>query len=367
MIDLHPKSSYQYIISKENKSNDLIQFDFLLFNYPKNFKKKPKDQKSFIKGYLQKLNIIFLYKHIDLILSIINSFKIKQQQQQQEIQSSNEENFLSSIFQKYEEQSLEFHMDFLLDAPTILIPFNSYSNQAIFIDLGKLTFHTDLDKSSSNEKHTIKLENLSANRIRLNETNQINLFESSTFTILVNRYLNHNDELSIDIQWDNIDLKLSKCDYASINQIFKQNFKEKIFYKIPQIQNQDEQEQDYPTVNIPKKQSSTKKISPKIRFNFQIKQISLTLYLEKTNDQLTRDENSKFFYLTIQFIQAVFQQSSNSTYKAKLQIQHLYGDDPRQDNQYSRFINKGFKVNQNTPLLIGNLKNETSTRTGKSP
>jgi hypothetical protein len=370
VIDLYQKSLYQYIITKENKSNDLIIFDLSLFTYPINFKKKPIDQDSFIKGQLQKLNFIFLYKHIDLIKSIINSFQPKQEEEQeQEDTSSNQQSFISSTLQKYQEQSLKFHMDFIFDAPEIFIPFNSYSNQGINIDLGNLSMHTDFDNSSSTEKHTIKYQNLKANRIQLNEKNQINLFDCSPFIILINRNLNNQNknQIYIQIQWDNIQSKLSKSDYASINKILQENFKEKIYYKIPQIQDnqqQQEQQEDSSSNYVPKKESSTKKNSTEIRLDFQIKEISLTLYLDEFNVELIRNEDSKFIYLTIQMIEAFFQQSSNSTYNGKVQIQHLFADDCKQNKQFSRLINKGFKVDQNSPSIIIDLNNKTSNRTG---
>ncbi|CAF1554031.1 unnamed protein product, partial [Adineta steineri] len=80
IIDLYPKSHYQYIISKGNFSNDLITLDLSLFTNQK--KSSSKDQQhSFIKGHLEKLNIIFLYKHLQIILSIINSFQIQNNNQ----------------------------------------------------------------------------------------------------------------------------------------------------------------------------------------------------------------------------------------------------------------------------------------------
>jgi hypothetical protein len=230
--------------------------------------------------------------------------------------------------------------------------------------------NTDLDNSSSIEKHTIQFENLSINRLILNEKNSIDLFSCSPFIISINRYLHSedNNQISIEIQWDNIDFKLGNSDYASINQIFQQNFQEKFFNKIPQIENnvkQDKEQEYYSSNNITKKQSSTDKISPKIQLDFQIKQISLTLYLDQTNIQLSRNQNSKFIYLTIQMIQALFQQSTNSTYYGKLQIQHLFADDCRLNKQFSQLINKGFKVDQNAPLLTATLNYKTSIRTGK--
>ncbi|CAF4305544.1 unnamed protein product, partial [Rotaria sordida] len=150
IYDVFNKSIYPFIIFKENKSNNLFSFDLSLFNYSNKLIKSLKTKDSYLKGQLEKLNIIFLYKHLDLILSIINLFQTKQNKLKQEDIPSNEPNFLLSILQKYQQHSIEFHINFILNAPQILIPVNSYSNQAIFIDLGKLSMY-----SESNQQYKI--------------------------------------------------------------------------------------------------------------------------------------------------------------------------------------------------------------------
>ncbi|CAF4274632.1 unnamed protein product, partial [Rotaria sordida] len=186
IYDVFNKSIYPFIISKQNKSNKLFSFDLLLFNYSNKLIKLSKTKDSYLKGQLEKLNIIFLYKHFDLILSIINLFQTKQNTLKQENIPSNEPSFLPLILQKYQQHSIEFHLDFILNAPQIFIPINSYSNQGIVIDFGKLLMH-----SESNQQYRIIYENLSINRIILNNENKsLNLLECSPFQTLINRHFN---------------------------------------------------------------------------------------------------------------------------------------------------------------------------------
>ncbi|CAF4932934.1 unnamed protein product [Rotaria sp. Silwood1] len=371
IYDTFNKSIYPFIIFKQNKSNKLLSFDLSLFNYSNKLIKLSKTKDSFLKGQLEKLNIIFLYKHLDLILSIINLYQTKQNTLKQEDVPSNEPSFLPTFLQKYQQHSIEFHMDFILNAPQVLIPVNSYSNHGIFIDLGKLSMH-----SESNQQYRITFENLSINRIILNNENKsLNLLECSPFQTLINRHFNSdNKEIYVKILWDKIQFNLSKYDYAFINKIFQENFKEKIFHKIPQIQmseqqNQDNEQNDSPSKLPTKKQSTSNEIPLNIRLDFQMKQIDLTLYLDKiglNNQQQSRNENDKFIYLTIQLIEAQFKQSTNINYQGKIQIQHLFADDLRQNHQnknFARLINKGFNVDQNAPLLIATLQNKSSNRT----
>ncbi|CAF1533760.1 unnamed protein product, partial [Rotaria sordida] len=146
--------------------------------------------------------------------------------------------------------------------------------------------------------------------------------------------------------------------------------------KIPQIQITEQQDQDNEQYDSPsklptKKQSTSNEIPLNIQLDFQIKQIDLTLYLDEidlNNQQLSRNENDKFIYLTIQLIQAQFKQSTNINYQGKIQIQHLFADNLKQNNQnknFLRLINKGFHTDQNTPLFIATLENKSFNRTGK--
>ncbi|CAF1510839.1 unnamed protein product, partial [Rotaria sordida] len=59
---------------------------------------------------------------------------------------------------------------------------------------------------------------------------------------------------------------------------------------------------------------------------------------------------------------------TNINYQGKIQIQHLFADNLKQNNQnknFLRLINKGFHTDQNAPLFIATLENKSFNRTGK--
>ncbi|MHC5720771.1 MAG: hypothetical protein ACYTX0_54320, partial [Nostoc sp.] len=114
------------------------------------------------------------------------------------------------------------------------------------------------DTVSLKEKHSIKYENLFIERIYSDGNMKINLLKSSPFILSINRHAKQeNSEINIQIQWDEIQFYLGKADYASINRILKENFQEKILYKIPQIQSSEQQQQQLSSSNpIPQEKSS---------------------------------------------------------------------------------------------------------------
>jgi hypothetical protein len=369
VIDPSNTSRFHSIICKENNENNLISIDLSLFNYSR---KSLEQNNSHINGQIEKINIFFLYKHIQLIQNIISALNTNQSKPKTD--SSNQPSLITSFLQQ---QSSKLRCQINLNGPRVFIPKHSYSDQAILIDLGKLTIETDFidDQTRSIvEGHTISFENLSANRVKLNNNNEIienvSLLDCSTLKTLINRRLNiqniqpDQSKISIKIEWDKIDFIISKDDYLFCTEIYKENFNEKIYHKIPEVQNE-------PSTNPPaKKQPPVKQdnIYRLLTINLQIKQISLTLYQDQTNI------NSKLFCFALQFIELDFQQSSNSSYEGKAQIQNLFADylgQPDNQNSIKRIIEKNSNLKQNTPICIVNLqfkptddKNSTSLRQG---
>ena len=145
----------------------------ILFNYSKQVIKPATNSASFITGQIEITMILFYQWSYFAIQSKENNPK-----QESDVRLDE-----PSILQKYQQHSLEFHLDFLLNAPQIILPLNSYSNEAILCDLGKLTMNSTLD-----EQHRITFENLEINRIVLNSS--LNLFECLPFVTLINRHLN---------------------------------------------------------------------------------------------------------------------------------------------------------------------------------
>ena len=117
--------------------------------------------------------------------------------------------------QKLQEQAFKVHLDITFNAPNIIIPTNSYSDEALLFDLGKLTLTTrfyDDPKRSLVEQQNIRLENVLASRIKLHrETNnilgEIILLECAELNTLINRLLypekvKSEPGVSIKIEWE---------------------------------------------------------------------------------------------------------------------------------------------------------------------
>ncbi|UJR24151.1 hypothetical protein I4U23_027117 [Adineta vaga] len=218
---------------------------------------------------------------------------------------------------------------------------------------------TDSEKET-NEQHRIEFENLSIYRYRLNDqnqlTNKIDLFTTSTFLTLIDRYLNQSNEISIKIQWDKLDLKLSKDDYTLISLILNENFNEKIFLQIPKLesyQEEDEEEKQQPVKNeIMKKENEN---LFKIKFAFQMKEIQLSLYSYESNLEFNRDENTKFICLTMKLLESNIEYLSNSILKGILQIQQFLLDDFT-NKSISNLMGKSFNSNSNESLVKFNFE-----------
>ncbi|CAF4746349.1 unnamed protein product, partial [Rotaria sp. Silwood2] len=110
--------------------------------------------------------------------------------------SSNEPSAVSETMEKFQNQARKLHLDVTLDAPSILVPTSSYSNEGLFIDLGLLTAQThftDDPNRSSVEQQVVIMKNLLASRVQLGKNNEtrgdISLFKCAELSILIDRLL----------------------------------------------------------------------------------------------------------------------------------------------------------------------------------
>jgi hypothetical protein len=114
--------------------------------------------------------------------------------------------------QKISEQPFKVHLDFTFNAPNIIIPINSYSDEAILFDLGKLTLKTQFYNDPTCllvEQQDVRLENILASRVKLNRDDQIILLECAELNALINRLLfprkvQTEPEISIKIEWESV-------------------------------------------------------------------------------------------------------------------------------------------------------------------
>ncbi|CAF1201535.1 unnamed protein product [Rotaria sordida] len=383
VFDPNPKARYCHIISQQGIDKQLLRIDFTRLNYPKNYEKTLNDIHCDVKIQLTKLHMVLLYKHMDLILNLLNAFQTKKTEHDV---SSNQPSTVFETMENFQKQARKLRLDVMLNAPSILIPTSSYSNEGLFIDLGQLTMQTkftDDPNRSLVEQQVIVMNNLLASRVKLGKTNEIfgsiSLLECSELSALIDRLLypekvQHEPEISIVVNWDSIQFTLAKDDYATLMKIFKKNFSEKFYHKIsnPAVQEQYEyRRMSQIGVIVTKKKEDNinrNKISKKIHFNAEIKKIAITLYLDESNvitRHESRNENSKFFDLQLKMLKAQFRQLSDSSYAGQAQIQELILDDLRdtnRSNKVTHMINRSFNVDPNVPMFTVTLEYKTNNK-----
>lgn len=372
IYDLQMNARYKQIFIQQNHEDHILAIQL-----SKLYKKILNDVYYDINIHLAKTNIVLLYKYIDLILNLLNLLTTKK-----ENTSPPKTNNDSNMMKQFEENILKIHFDITLYAPTILIPINSRSNEGIFIDLGQLTLKTyffDDSNRSFIEQQISIFKNFIVSRVSLDNNNEIIcniiLIECAQFNTFINCLLDANKikdeaEILVNINWETIDLTISKDDYYSIMKISKENFSEKISHKIHQQQLHDQQINQ--VVINPRKQQkklSNDKIFEKIFLDFQMKKIDLTLFMDELDlnvHRQMRHESSKFMNMNIGMIESHFQYLSDSSYNVKCQIQCLLLEDLRQtnpSNSVTRLFDRNFNVDQNTQLLIATLQFQPNSQT----
>ncbi|CAF1293254.1 unnamed protein product, partial [Didymodactylos carnosus] len=376
-VDPSPTARHRKIISQQGDDKQLLRVDFSLFNYSNKHEKTLDEVDCDVKVQLTKVSMVLLYKHVDLILSMINVFQTKKPQQDV---PSNQTSTVSDTIEKFQRQARKLRLDVTINAPSIFAPTSSYSSEGLFLDLGQLTIQTHFIDDPNRllvEQQIITINNLFGRRVKLNKNNEIlgdiGVLECAELHTLIERLLypekiQNEPEITIQLNWDTIQFILAKDDYACIMKIFKDNFTEKIHHKIPKPDVQEQpkyketnQEQVIVTNNRQDK-SNDNKVLEKICFDALIKKIALTLYLGESNintQQVSRNENLKFVDLRFEMLKAHFQQLSDSSYNANAQIQELVLDDLRETNQsdsITRMINRNFNVDPNIPIFNVNVE-----------
>jgi len=123
------------------------------------------------------------------------------------------------MYEQLQNQAFKLRLNATFNAPNIIIPINSSSNEALFLDLGKLMIQTnfiDDTKTLLVQQQEVFIENVLASRVKLNQMNEIQseiiLLECAELKMNINRLLypekvKNEPYLSIKMQWDLIHVK----------------------------------------------------------------------------------------------------------------------------------------------------------------
>jgi hypothetical protein len=146
--------------------------------------------------------------------------------------NSNQSNIVHESIQQFQDQAFKLRLNAIFNAPNIIIPINSTSDQALHLDLGELILQTTFFDHPTKyliEQQKIIIQNVLASRIRVNEKNEIqseiNLLKCAKLQLDIHRLLYHEKVktkpyISMKMQWDFIHVRT------------KNSFQIKIFFLI---------------------------------------------------------------------------------------------------------------------------------------
>ncbi|UJR10669.1 hypothetical protein I4U23_014864 [Adineta vaga] len=382
VFDPYKEARYRKIISQQGNDKELLRVDLSLFNYPGNYKKPLDVYDCDVKVQFAKATIVFLFKHIDALLSFLDSLNITKAALDL---ATTQADVAYEQVQKLQEQAFKVHLDITFNAPNIIVPTNSYSDEALFLDLGKLTLKTsfvDHPIKGLVEQQKIRLENILASRIKLdpdyNILGEAVLLDCAELNTDIDRSLFPEKAkklpgISIKVQWDLVHFQLAKDDYSCVMKVLMENFSENIRDQIQDsIQNENyrytqekqEKEEDELKNAVIKKQKELQgdEIVPTMRLHAEISKLSLTLYLGESDLSTrrgARNDNLKLANVDIDMLEAIFRQKSDGSYKATARVKNFLLDDLRETNKadsVTRMMDRHFTVDRDVQMLVASFE-----------
>ncbi|CAF4608864.1 unnamed protein product [Rotaria sp. Silwood1] len=298
--------------------------------------------------------------------------------------------------QNLQNQAFKLRLNATFNAPNIIVPINASSDEALFLDLGKLILETKFIDDPNTllvEQQQVNIENVRASRVKLNKNNEIQseiiLLECAKLKIDVNRLLypekiKTTPYISLTMQWDLIHVsyliiiienicffqfQLAKDDYLCVMKILMENFQEQTITNVIREQyhygqEQQKQEEDALRNAAVKKQKEWQigKIFESIKVHAEIKKLALTLYLGESNlvsRHVKHEENLKLANVQIDVFEVIFRQHSDSSYKVIARVKNFLFDDLRETHKADaviHMIDRHFTVDPNLYMLIASLE-----------
>ncbi|CAF3586652.1 unnamed protein product [Adineta steineri] len=378
IFDPYKEARYRKIISQQGDDKDLLRVDLSLFNHPVGYEKPLDVYDCDVKVEFAKANIVFLFKHIDALLGFLDTLNITKAAL--DIASTQADAAYEQV-QKLQEQAFKVHLDVTFNAPNIIIPTNSYSDEAMFLDLGKLTLKTDFRDDEIKfliERQNIRLENILASRVKLDKDNNILgeavLLECAELNTEINRLLypekvKNQPGVSIKVLWDSVHFRLAKDDYSCVMKVLMENFSENIRDQIPDsfqneqynyITDKQREEEDELKKAVIKRRTElvSNEVVPTLKLRATIKTLALTLYLgdsDMSTRREPRNDKLKLASVEIDMLDAVFKQQSNGSYKATALVKNFLLDDLRATNKresVTRMMDRHFTVAPDAQMLV---------------
>ncbi|VDN06934.1 unnamed protein product [Thelazia callipaeda] len=246
MDDQTGTTVHKHLLALCGEENEMLSFTFKQYNRTESEKKQmhPSDLDMFIKGRLARMRFVFLFLWLERMKRFALPFQAEAAQVAAQAQSYATEK-ASQAAQKLkdlmEESPLRIGIDFELAAPTILVPKNSMSLDALIVDFGKLTIANSLSEAQHERRAVIdsmqiNLTDVSFGIALISEKNletvsACQILKPITFLLLIYRNLSFQwykaaPQVLVDAHLPLIELGMTEEDYATIMRTLTGNLAE---------------------------------------------------------------------------------------------------------------------------------------------
>ncbi|KAI6203695.1 Vacuolar protein sorting-associated protein 13C [Aphelenchoides besseyi] len=364
MLDEKSNSKHKHLLSVVSQNGEeMFKLDFQQHNRSEAERKKMtvNQEDMTVKIRLAQLRFVFLNLWVNRMLRWIRPFQAHAAvaaAHAQQLATKKAAETAQNVKKKLEENPQRILLDIELNAPAIVVPRRSTSNQMLLFDFGRLLIKNKFmsKKNAIIDGMTVTMNDMHVasgllDDDSMNILSKCNILRPVTFNLAVHRNLSFESnkevpEITVDAHLPSINLSLSKQDYAVVMQTVSGNLSEgtpqrprKLY---PTGKTKKRIDEKYgklgrrSSVNLLKKQSDVNLATPKrkknatdhrrIVFQFNMDVIDLCLY----NGSSGLEESQKFAQMKVEQLKVLGFMSENDAMDVSVNLLSFTMDDKRE-------------------------------------
>ncbi|KAM3721577.1 Intermembrane lipid transfer protein [Dirofilaria immitis] len=383
MEDRTGTTIYKHLLALCGEDKEMLSFTFKQYNRTEIEKKymEPSDLDFFIKGRFARMRFVLLFLWLERMKRFVAPFQAEAAQvaaQAQSYASEKASQAAQKIKHLMKESALRIGLDIELAAPTILVPKNSMSLNALFVDFGKLTAVNSV--SAAQHEHKAIIDSMQINltdvcfgiSLLLEESIDVlstcQILKPVTFSLLVYRNLSFEwyktaPQMLVDAHLPLIEIGMTEEDYATIMKTVSGNLAEgnelssapspSVNSSTRRERNIDEKTQEYSeratseTDESPLSDSKAKSLV----FSFKLDEIAALLYrgssnLENSKGEIARKTAAGFAAMRLKKIKLSGSRAENGELDIAVSLKVFIMDDERNEKtKLRRLLDKKPDIN----------------------
>ncbi|CAD5206105.1 unnamed protein product [Bursaphelenchus okinawaensis] len=409
MLDETPNAAHKQLmvvqLPKNEQQHDMFMLDFVQLIRTDEERKKmsTSDHDMTVRMRFAQMRFVFLNIWLNRMLNWISPFQEEAAaaaaSAQQAAQAKATE-AAQNVKEMLENNPQRIRLDVELNAPAIVVPRLSTSDQALWLDLGKLVVKNSFSVQHGAVVDTmvvqIKDVHIAAARLardHLDVAAKCNMLKPLTFTLTIHRNLSFASlkqlpEIALDAHLSLIDLSMAQQDYALVMHTLAGNLAEgsppppKKPVQVGHVEEAEDEmvekpgggvvgaDKDKKTEGEKKEEKKDKTDYKRIVFQFQMDEIDARLYtgdsgLETGEGTLSRNDDKKFGQLIIAQVKVSGWMTEQGAIDTSLSVLSFTMDDrrPADQTKISRLMDK--KNSNTSNSLLVSMKYEQNAKGDK--